>query len=110
LLLYIFTEFFKIYYIFSEILAIIIAIIHNYLLNKLWTFEEKIEEHPVKKFTQYSVISLISLIMNLTILFVLVEFYNVWYILAAFIAINCTFIWNFVGNKFWTFKKKNLNE
>ncbi|MEM0465386.1 MAG: glycosyltransferase family 2 protein [Candidatus Pacearchaeota archaeon] len=38
--LYIFTELMKIYYIISQIMAIGIALIINFLGNKLWTFSE----------------------------------------------------------------------
>ncbi|MGQ4872929.1 MAG: GtrA family protein [Promethearchaeia archaeon] len=106
LLLYIFTEYLKIYYLISEIIAIIIATIHNYLLNKLWTFKEKLDMKIITKFLKYCITSGISLILNIAILYYLVEYWNLWYFYAAIIAIACTFIWNFFSNKYWTFKKR----
>lgn len=40
LFLYLFTEFFKIYYMVSQVLAIGIALIINFLGNKIWTFRK----------------------------------------------------------------------
>jgi dolichol-phosphate mannosyltransferase len=40
LFLYVFTEIFRIYYIISQILAIGIALIINFLGNKIWTFSK----------------------------------------------------------------------
>jgi len=41
LFLYIFTEFLEIYYIVSQILAIGVALIINFIGNKIWTFHKK---------------------------------------------------------------------
>jgi dolichol-phosphate mannosyltransferase len=38
LFLFIFTEYFKIYYLLSQLIAIALAMIINFLGNKLWTF------------------------------------------------------------------------
>lgn len=105
LVLYSFTEVFKIYYIISEIIAFIVAGLHNYILDKIWTFKENIEDKIVFKYFQFLTISTISLIVNLSILFILVEFFGIWYIFAEIIAIMGGFLINFSGNKLWTFNK-----
>ena len=106
-ILYTLTEFFHVYYIFSEIIAFFFSVINNYILNKIWTFKEKIEEYLIRKYFQYTTICLIALIINLCILFILVEFFIIWYIFAEVIAIIGGFLFNFIGNKLWTFRKNN---
>jgi putative flippase GtrA len=108
-ILYILTEFFNIYYIISEIIAFLISGLHNYIFNKIWTFNENIEEKIIQKYFKFITISLISLVVNLSILFILVEFYLIWYIHAEIGAICCAFLINFFGNKIWTFKKSVEN-
>jgi len=108
-ILFIFTEFFNFYYIYSAIIAFFTSVINNYILNKLWTFQEKIQERIISKYIKYTLICLISLIVNLFILFILVEFYGIWYILSELIAIMGSFLVNFIGNKFLTFKKTDTN-
>ena len=106
LVLYLFTEIFNVYYIISEIVAFIVSSINNYLLNKIWTFKEELQEKIVIKYTEFLTISVIALIINLSVLFVLVEYFNFWYILAEVGAIICAFLFNYVGNKLWTFRKR----
>lgn len=38
--LYIFTEFFKVYYLFSQVIAIGLSLIINFIGNKIWTFRK----------------------------------------------------------------------
>ena len=71
-ILYCFTEILNFYYIFSEIVAFTVAVTNNYILNKLWTFKRKLEEEFIIKFFEYVFINLISLALNLYILFLLV--------------------------------------
>ncbi len=107
-ILYYLTEFFKIYYIFSQIVGFTVAVTSNYILNKLWTFKRKIDEEFILTFFEYVFINLISLALNLCILFILVEFFKVWYIYAEVVATGFGFLVNFYGNKFWTFRYKKL--
>ena len=103
--LYLFTDIFKIYYIISEIIAFFISVIHNYLLNKIWTFKEEFKEQLINKYFRYTTICLISLLSNLSMLFILVEFYHIWYIYAEILATGGSSLINFLGSLLWTFRK-----
>jgi len=105
-ILYFLTEFANVYYIISEIIAFMLSALNNYILNKIWTFKEKIQEQIIKKYFQFTLVCLVSLLFNISILFILVEYFNLWYILAELIAIICSFLINFLGSKLWTFKSK----
>lgn len=105
-ILYYLTEFANVYYIISEIIAFMLSALNNYILNKIWTFKEKIQEQIIKKYFQFTSVCLVSLLFNISILFILVEYFNLWYILAELIAIFCSFLINFFGSKLWTFKNK----
>ncbi len=106
-ILYCFTEFFKVYYLISEIFAFVIVSINNYLLDKVWTFKEEVREQVVIKYFQFFTISVIALMINLIFLFILVEYFHLWYIFAEIFAIGCAFLINFSGNRYFTFKQKN---
>lgn len=108
--LYVLTEYFKIYYIFSEIIGFLIGIVINYLINKRWTFKENIKSDIFLKYIKYTSICTFTLILNLIILFVLVEFFYIWYIFAELMAIVFCFLINFFGNKFLTFKDYNIEK
>lgn len=107
-ILYTLTEFFNVYYIISETIGFLVSVLHNYILNKIWTFKENLHERIFTKYFKYIIINLISLCINLTILFILVEFYGFWYIFAEVVAISIAFLNNFTVNKLWTFKKGNF--
>jgi len=110
LILFSLTEFLNIYYLFSEVIAFFIAITHNYLVNKLWTFKEKFQDKSFQKYLQYIIISLLGLGVNLTVLFMLTECLSIWYIIAEIFATGVSSLVNFLGNKYWTFKKVENNE
>ena len=103
-LLFMLTEFLGIFYIFSEMIAFLIATIHNYFLNKVWTFKEKFRENSVQKLIQYLTVSLFGLMINLSILFIVVEFFGIWYIISELFGTGASSFLNFYGNKYWTFK------
>lgn len=107
-ILYFLTEIVNIYYIISEIIAFSVSVINNYILNKKWTFNETLKENIVRKYFKYAITCLLSLFVNLFILFILVEFYDFWYIFAEVVAIGGAFLFNFVGSKLWTFNNKSM--
>jgi len=104
-ILYIFTEFGGVYYLVSAIIAFFVAVTHNFILNKLWTFKEKINHLFTKKYIQFFIVSIFSLVINLVFLYIFTEFLNIYYMISQFLSIGISFIANFIGNKIWTFKK-----
>ncbi len=106
-ILFVLTEVFKVFYLISEIIAFIFSALQNYLLNKIWTFKEKLKNTIIQKWVKYFIISTISLLVNLSILYILVEFFDFWYLFAEIGAIMFSFVINFIGNKIWTFKVNN---
>ncbi len=109
-LLFLFTEFIGMYYILSESLAFFIATVNNFILNKVWTFKENLKNDPFKKLIQYLGISMIGVTINLSVLFLLVEFFSIWYMIAEIFATAASSVVNYLGNKFWTFKDKSLSK
>lgn len=103
-LLYFSTEFLKIYYLISAILAWILSGIFNFLLNKKWTFNENIRDRTIMKYLKFSVVSIIALLFNISFLYLLTELFQIYYMLSQIMALSLSLGINFLGNKFWTFK------
>lgn len=103
-LLYILVEFSNIWYLLAATISFIVAVINNYIFNKIWTFENK-DSNFLKQFVQFLVVSVVGLGLNVLILYILVEFAGIWYILAKVLATGVVLIWNFFANKYWTFRE-----
>lgn len=106
-LLYVLVEFGHVFYLLAATISFIAAVINNYLLNKVWTFQDK-NRNFFKQFVQFLLVSLVGLGLNLLILYLLVDKAHLWYIFAKVLATGVVLIWNFIANKFWTFKKEKV--
>lgn len=90
-----------------------VATINSYYLNKKWAFKDNSQKNQVHKFSQFLIVSLIGLIINSSTIFLITSFispiFNInpilWANLAKVIATGFSLIWNFVGYKFFVFKK-----
>ena len=85
----------------------LIYLFHDISKDELFK-KENIKLDILQKYIKYNSIYIFTLVINLSILFVLVEFFYVWYILAEFIAILCCFLINFFANKSLTFNMRDV--
>ncbi|MBI2629913.1 glycosyltransferase family 2 protein [Candidatus Pacearchaeota archaeon] len=104
-ILYLLTEKAGIYYIISAIFSFVIAMTSNFILNKIWTFEESIKSETAKKYLQFGLVSTTALLINLIFLYLFTEIFGVYYIISQILAIGMALIINFLGNKIWIFNK-----
>ena len=104
-ILYLLTEEAGVYYMISAIFYFIVAMYGNFLLNKLWTFNEIIEFGIGRKYLQFSLVSISALLVNLFFLYIFTEVLVIYYIVSQILAIGIALIINFLGNKIWTFSK-----
>lgn len=85
-LLFIFTEFFGLWYIFSATLAFTFSFLVGFSLNKFWTFANSSTDFIHNQILTYLGINLFNLIINNMLLYIMVESFAIWYILAQAIA------------------------
>ena len=80
----------------------------NFILNKIWTFEDR--NFEVKKtLTQYGKFigfSSLGALIQLGMVYILVDSYEFVYSLALILAVITASFSNFILNKKWTFKEK----
>jgi len=105
IMLYLLTEGMSIYYMLSAVISFIVAMTSNFILNKIWTFNEKIKVGMGKKYMQFSLVSIFSLAVNLIFLYLFTEVFGIYYLISQVLSIGITLIINFLGNKIWTFSK-----
>lgn len=100
--LYILTNFLGMWYLFSSAIGVIVSVTTNFFGNKIWTF--KVKENKIKLYINFWIASITGIIIQLALTFALVQYLNVWYVLAAFIAILIASFSNFLLSKIWVFK------
>ena len=101
-MLYIFIEYFNLPLLTATTLAFLLAVANNFLLNKIWTFENKSKNYK-KLFIKFLIVSVVGLILTNLSMYTLVEIAGIWYIYSKLITSGIVLTWNFLGNKFWTF-------
>ena len=105
---WLFTEVLGIYYLTSNVIAWIFAVIFAYITNKLFVFESKSWELPivVKEVLSFGAARILSLLFETGFLTLTVEIFKFPKLIAKIIAAVFVVIINYVASKLFIFKKK----
>lgn len=107
--LYIFTDILHIWYVLSAVLAFIIALCASFSLHKFWTFRENSIERLKGQAIFYIFLSFINLTLNAILIYIMVDIFKLWYMLAQFIIMIAIAVMSFIINKKITFQKQMSN-
>ncbi len=105
-ILYTLTEFLGVFYLYSATISFILSALTSYSINRKWTFRSQGKKR--KQIPIFFFIAIIGLLLNNTIIYIGVEVFGLWYIWAKVIATGFVLVWNFFGNKYFTFNDKNI--
>jgi dolichol-phosphate mannosyltransferase len=98
----------NLWYIYATMIGIVFSMTSNFILNKVWTFEDR--DFDLKKtLRQYGLFlgfSGIGAIFQIFMIYVLVESRHLNYSVALFVAVVIASVGNFILNKRWTFQEK----
>ncbi len=83
-------------------LGFIVAASSNFILNKIWTFQDK-SEQVRRQYILFVSIAIVGLAINQLVLYILHDRYFMEFYLAKFFAIGVVTAWNFGLNHFYTF-------
>ena len=99
------------WYIHANIFGIIASISTNFMLNKIWTFEDIdfSRKRTLSQYGKFSLFSSLGALVQLGMVFWLVDSHNVTYPVALILAISTATFSNFILNKKLTFKEKLWN-
>jgi len=103
--LYIFIEYAGIPLLPAASLSFTLAVINNFVWNKLWTFRNKSSNYR-KLFIKFFLVSLGGLALTNVSMYLQVVVFGLWYIYAKLITSLIVLVWNFLANKYWTFQLK----
>jgi len=102
-LLYALCEYANMWYIPAAGVSYCCGILVSYSLNKLLTFHDRTRNY-LSQFTTFAAISLSCLMVNVTIIWILVELASLNYMAAKVLATICAFFWNYYGQSRFTFR------
>jgi putative flippase GtrA len=86
----------------ASALAIELAIASNFVWNDRWTFGQ--QRPSLGRFARFNLVSLASLLITTTTMWLLVQRLGVHYLLANLAGITLATAWNFVINFEWTWR------
>jgi putative flippase GtrA len=85
----------------SSIGAIIGAIV-NYFLNYHFTFQSSKRHHEA--ITKFFAVATVGFFLNGILMAALTTSLGIYYLLAQVITTGLVLVWNFAGNRYWTFR------
>ncbi len=103
--LYIFVGLLHLHLLLSTAMSFVLAVINNFLLNKYWTFQNK-SANIRKQFIKFLIVSVLGLFLTEACMAFFVYVLNIWYMAAKLITSGLVLAWNFLANKYWTFKDR----
>ena len=98
----------NIWYIQATLFGIIISITTNFLLNKVWTFEDRdfSIRHFFRQYGFFLALCALGAVIQLSLVFAFVEYFHIEYGLSLIMAVCIASLGNFLLNKKITFGEK----
>ncbi len=98
----------NLWYIYATMIGITFSMTSNFILNKLWTFEDRntSARRTLIQFGTFVAFSSIGAAFQLGMIYFLVNTEHMVYALSLFVSVAIASIGNFILNKKWTFKEK----
>lgn len=97
--LWVLTDVAGLFYLFSAVVAIEIAILMQFLMNDRWTFKETKTQHIgqfIRRIFKSNVWRSGGLAVNVGVLYLLTEYMGVYYLLSNIVGIICAFLLNYI--------------
>ena len=94
---------------FSTVIGFVFAMTSNFFLNRKFTFANAEEGHFFKQYAAFSTTCLFGFCVYWGVsnyLEIAMPFFHKYYLLATLIGIICGLVFNFIGSKFFVFRKK----
>jgi dolichol-phosphate mannosyltransferase len=107
-ILYLLVELFTLNKDLASPIAIEFSILNNFIWNDLWTFGS-IEDQKVSgrwhRLVSFNIVSVGGAVINYGIFLMLTSWFAVYYLAAQLIGILIGFVWNFLANRRFTWKR-----
>jgi len=86
----------------ASVAGVTVGAVINYFLNYRFTFNSK-KSHK-EAMTKFFIVAAFGAIINTALMYVGIHTLHLYYLLSQIVATGIVLLWNFIANKFWTFK------
>lgn len=100
--LFLCVEFFGFHYLAGLVIAFLFAVSVNFMFQRSITFSSR-SGKIAKQFLHFIGVALFGLAVQAFVMYIGVEFFDLWYMFVKIIAILVAFLWNYTVNKRVTF-------
>jgi putative flippase GtrA len=97
------------HYIAANGLSFFVAVLWSFTFNRWWTFKVR-EKFSSRQYLKFFLISSVGLLLSSTLLYIAVDRWRIYDVIAKFLVAIVVMLWNFSGNKFWTFRSSTSYE
>ncbi len=94
----------KMHYLASSVIGYCVGMINSYIFNRRWTFTSR-RGKIKKEFGKFAIVNILALLVNVGSLKFFKEYVNLSAEVGQVFAIGLSLSMNFLGNRYWTFKK-----
>lgn len=91
----------------SSAAGALLGAIINYVLNYRFTFKSR-TRHRIA-LPRFLAVATVGLLINTSLMWVAVDLTNLHYILGQLVTSSFVLLWNFIGNRYWTFEEDSGN-
>jgi putative flippase GtrA len=90
----------------ASIVAWLVAVLNNFVLNRHWTFDARDQGRAHHQAARFLLVSIAAEVVSLLLLTVFVESAHLAKVPAQALAVAASMPFNFLGNKLWTFRSE----
>lgn len=99
------TRVVAVHFLVANVFAFLLAASWSFVWNRRWTFRSS-DPRVHHQYVRFLVVSTVGLLLTTGILYILVEHASMADIFAKVIAVSAVLVWNFLINRFWTFRHR----
>lgn len=103
--LYIFTDKFNVWYLYSSILAFFLSLVVSFTLQKFVVFKDNVIKKIHYQFSKFFVATILGVVTNTILVFIFTDIFGFWYIFSQIMAGFFVMIQNFLLYHFFIFSK-----
>ena len=98
----------NIWYMYATLFGIVLSITSNFLLNKIWTFEDRnfSPRHFLRQYALFLALCTMGAVIQLSLVYVFVDYSHITYAVSLILAVCIASLSNFLLNKKITFGEK----